>query len=1535
MRVRPTFLLSTAILLSSFAAWSQTSPNLSRLKDPLAIQPIDKVAATIDNTQRVALKGSVHPYATPANLVGEVPSDQFLAKMVLVLRADASQDAALEELIRAQQDPGSRYYHQWLTPETFGERFGVSSNDLAQVVNWLESQGMKVDEIPSSRRAIVFSGNAGQVEAAFHTELRKYSVRGVVHYANATNPEIPQALAPVIKGIFSLHDFRSLPAHEAVPALTLSNGVNLLMPKDWQTIYDVTPLFSQGLDGTGQSIAVIGRTDVALTDVEAFRSNAALPARDPVKIFVNGVNPGMPDCNDETESALDVEWAGAIAKNATVDFVAAQSGATDGVVLAAQYAVTNNVAPIVTMSYLHCENTISDGGQSLWGNLWSQAAAQGQSVFVASGDSGAAGCDSSTETTATQGKAVNAICSTPNSTCVGGTEFSEGANPGAYWSATNGTGLSSALSYIPELTWNESSWAGAIIASGGGISTVYARPGWQSAPGVPTGTMRLVPDIAASSAVHDAYVIEIQGGAYYVAGTSAATPSLASVMALVLQNAGSRQGNANPAFYTLATQQASGGPAVFHDITGGNNSVPGVTGYSAGTGYDMTTGLGSVDAFLLVNSWSNALASNFSLGSNSSSLAVTPGGTASVTLTMSAQGGFTSPVALSAAGLPSGVTVSFSSPSLTCSAPVTMTVTVTASAAGGTFPIAVVGTGGGFTRTLEFTVTVSAASFTLMPSPIGASVNVGGSTSFTLAVASANGFNSPVAMSVSGLPTGVTASFSPASVAGGSGSSTLTVNVASTATAGTSVLAVTGTSGNISETQTITLAVANPNLTLSASATSASVAPGGSAPVTVTTTAGTGFNSTVYLSISGLPTGVTASLSPTSIAAPGSGMSSLTLSASSAAAAGTYNLTLGAVGGNTTKLLTFALTILPPPGFTLSASASSASVTPGASTPVTLSTAPAAGFSSSIALTASGLPSGVTATFAPLSIATPGSGHSTLTLAAASTTLPGTYSFTVTGTGGGVTKTLALGLTVLTPTFTLTAPSISLSLAPGASTAVTLTTAGGTGFNSAVSLAASGIPPGVTATFAPSSIAAPGNGSSTLSLAAGSTATPGTYALTFTATGGGVTKTQTLSLTVLTPSFTLSPSAASAAVTPGGSIPIIFTTARLNGFSSAVALSVTGLTSGVTATFAPGSIASPGAGTSTLTLAAASTALAGTSALTVTATGGGVTKTQALSLTVTGTFTLSLSATTASVARTASTAITVTTAAGTGFNSAIALSASGLPSGVTATFAPTSVAAPGSGHSTLTFTASSTAVVGASTLTITAKAGTLTMTKTFSLTVPAPSFTLASSATSASVAPGGSTSITLTTARVNGFSSAVAFSVSGLPSGVTATFAPASIALPGAGTSTLTLAPGSTSAAGTIALTITATGGGVTLTQALSLKVTGTFTLSSSLATASVARGASVSVKLTAAAGTGFSSAIAFSISGLPSGVTATFAPTSIASPGSGSSTVTLTAGSTATVGAATLTVTAAGGSVSKTQAISLTVSSSAASVGSLVLGGK
>jgi subtilase family serine protease len=204
------------------------------------------------------LPGSRHPLAKPQNLIGTVAKDQPMERMVLVLRPDLAQEKALEELIRAQQDPASPYYHQWLTPAAFGERFGISQRDLHQVVNWLAMHGMEVEEIAPSRRAIVFSGAAALIESAFHTSIQKYLARGESHFANATDPEIPQALADVVQGVVSLHDFRSAPqlvGPYTAPTFTNSYGAHFLSPKDWDTIYDVGPLYGQGLDGTGQSIA--------------------------------------------------------------------------------------------------------------------------------------------------------------------------------------------------------------------------------------------------------------------------------------------------------------------------------------------------------------------------------------------------------------------------------------------------------------------------------------------------------------------------------------------------------------------------------------------------------------------------------------------------------------------------------------------------------------------------------------------------------------------------------------------------------------------------------------------------------------------------------------------------------------------------------------------------------------------------------------------------------------------------------------------------------------------------------------------------------------------------------------------------------------------------------------------------------------------------------------------------------------------------------------------------------------------------------
>ncbi len=990
-------------------AWAQ---NASPVRDLLSIRPTDRIIDPIDDERRVVLLGQRHPLAKPEYAIGRVASGLPMERMVLVLHPDAAQESALDALIAAQHDPGSPYYHHWLTPAQFGARFGVSQHDLDQVMNWLQAAGMEMEEIPSSHRMLVFSGTASQVESAFHTTIQKYLVKGMLHYANAEDPEIPQALAQVVSGVVSLHDFRSKALHVAAPEFTASNGAHFLMPEDWVTIYDVGPLYGQGIDGTGQSIAVLGRVDVALQDVRTFRSNAGLPANDPQTI-INGVDPGYPWCDDELESAMDVEWAGAIAKNATVKFVTSQSTTTDGITLSAQYAVGHNVAPIVSLSYGLCEAALGSAGNAFWNSTWAQAAAQGMSVMVAAGDSGAAGCDSGSAATATSGRGVNGLCSSPNSTCVGGTQFNDIYNSGDYWASTNGDGQSSAIGYIPELAWNESSWSGGLWAGGGGESIIYSKPAWQVAPGVPADGMRDVPDVAMHASIQDAYVVQIQGSVFYASGTSAATPSLASVMALVMEKSGGAQGNANPVFYGLANQQLSaGGTAIFHDITAGNNSVPGVTGFNAGNGYDEATGLGSVDANLLVNHWADKSTSGFTLTPSVASVSLSPGATSTATLALSGQGGFSSPVTLSFSGAPSGVTVQFSSSTMTTASPVTLTFTAATSAVASSGTVTVTGTGGGLTRTTAIAVTVTAPAFTMTSSASSVTLTVGTPTTVAISTAGATGFKSAVNLSVSGLPTGVAASFSPASIASpGSGSSTLTLNGSANALAGSSTLTLKVSGGGVTKTQTLSLTVMVPAFTLTANSSSATVTSGGSTTYTLNALGTNGFKSALALAVTGLPGGGSGKFSPASIASPGSGSSTLTLTTTAATVGGTFSPTVTATGGGLTQKLALSLAVIGPT-FTLSLAGANVTVARGGSLPVATTTAGSNGFKSAVTFSTSGLPKGVTSAFVPASVASPGSGSATLTLKVASTAAVGVSTITVTATGGGVTKTLTLGLTV-------------------------------------------------------------------------------------------------------------------------------------------------------------------------------------------------------------------------------------------------------------------------------------------------------------------------------------------------------------------------------------------------------------------------------------------------------------------------------------------------------------------------------------------
>src|SRR5438270_6626464 len=613
----------------------------------------------VDDNDTVVIYGNIHPLATPQNDRGPADPSQKLERMILLLKPRAGAKDSVDRLLAQLHDPSSPQYHQWLTPADFGARFGIADDDLAEVNAWLARSGLAVDEIANGRGWINVSGSVGQVERAFKTQIHKFNVDGKLHTANAKDPSSPRGLADVVGGVVTLNDFGRKPMNHGfrpVPDYT-SGTSHYVAPADFAKIYNLNPLYSAGINGSGQTVAIVGRTDIALGDVQYFRSFFGLPANDPVFVH-NGTDPGNLGTGEEGEADLDVEWSGAVAPNATIKFViSASTQTTDGVDLSAQYIVNNNLAPSMSTSFGQCESSMGTTENNFYNNLWSQAATQGISAFVSSGDSGAAGCDGGNATTGTV-RAVSGLASTPFNIAVGGTQFNDTASPSTWWNSTNNaTNQSSAKSYIPEIAWNESgsvSGGSGLWAAAAGVTTIYAKPSWQSCVGVPADGKRDVPDISLTAAGHDGYLV-IQGhtstasGLGAVGGTSAASPSFAGLMALVVQKTGARQGNANTKFYSLANAQyGSGGTVIFHDVTSGNNTVPGVTGFNCGTGYDAVTGVGTVDANAMVNNWNGTPVSDFSISASPTAVSIVQGASGSSSISTTISGTFNSAISFSA-----------------------------------------------------------------------------------------------------------------------------------------------------------------------------------------------------------------------------------------------------------------------------------------------------------------------------------------------------------------------------------------------------------------------------------------------------------------------------------------------------------------------------------------------------------------------------------------------------------------------------------------------------------------------------------------------------------------------------------------------------------------------------------------------------------------------------------------------------------------------------------------------------------------------
>ncbi|MDR3724355.1 MAG: hypothetical protein P4K83_07690 [Terracidiphilus sp.] len=647
------------------------------------------------------------------------------------------------------------------------------------------------------------------------------------------------------------------------------------------------------------------------------------------------------------------------------------------------------------------------------------------------------------------------------------------------------------------------------------------------------------------------------------------------------------------------------------------------------------------------------IGAGFTLAASPNSIHLLTGaGDSSTTITVTDVGGFSGAVSLSLTGLPADVSASFSPGQTSTTSILSLGAHSTAAASGPT-PITITGTSGSLTQTLTIDLTVTLApAFTLTPASTSLVVAQGGSTTEAVAITPVNGFASNVAFSVSGLPAGVTASFSPNTA---TASTTLTLTAASTATVGGPVnLAITGVSGSLTQTSYVSLMVTPPpSFTVAPASTALTMSQGSSATDTLTITGLNYFSGNVTFSLSGLPTGVTASFSPN----PASTSSTLTLTAAANATIGSpATLTITGVSGSLTQTANVALTVMPPQMFALGPSATSITLNPGNSATDSILITPANGFSANVNLSVSGLPAGVTASFSP----NPATTSSTLTLTAVrSAAATGPVTLTVTGISGSLTETTVVSLTIAPPpSFTLTSSASALTLAQGSSTTDAVTITPANGFTSSVAFSVAGLPSGVTASFS----ANPATSTSTLTLTAASTATlGGPVTVTVTGISGSLNASATIALTVtIPPSFTLSASPASLSVGQGYSSADTIQITGSGGFTSAVRLSVAGLPTGVTASFSP----NPAASTSTITLTAASSApLTGPVTVTVTGVSGSLVRTATFAVTVTGPPSFSLSGAGFTVARGATSGNTATLTATpvNAFSGTVALSCTVTP----------------------------------------------------------------------------------------------------------------------------------------------------------------------------------------------------------------------------------------------------------------------------------
>ncbi len=932
----------------------------------------DRILEPIDHANMASVPGSLHPMARTEFDRGLADNAKVLEGLSINFKRSAAQQAALQALLTAQQEPGSPSYHKWLTQAQFGQQFGMSAADLAKVSDWLQQQGFTITFVAQSGNAISFTGSIANVEKAFQTQIHNYSVNGETHFANATQISIPAALTGSVVSVHGLNDFRlkPRPQHPKNRSASVSlnprftsgfSGSHYLTPGDLAVIYDLNPLYKASFNGKGVTIAIIGQTDIVPADITDFRAASGLSVNNPTVVTVPGTTPlsvaqGSAS-SDLSETDLDLEWSGGIAPGASIVLV--NSGSVfDSLAYVILNSVNGITVPIISLSYGGCETGFLTSDITTIEGQLQQANAQGQTVLLASGDNGAADCDVGTITTpvqsATLGLAVDYPGSSAYVTDVGGTEFMGDGTTGAgtYW-GSNGTGgvqddlITSAKSYIPEMAWNDTAtsigFGGGFSAGGGGVSGLWKKPSWQTGvPGIPADGFRDVPDISVAAAVyHDGYlsctqVQTLTSGSKFVSscqnnsfrlsdpgqqddqnlniagGTSFAAPSFAGLLAIIEQKVatGGGVGNLNPALYKLAANGTTYGSA-FHDITTGNNEVPCTTGspncpsgsnpvigYAAATGYDLATGLGSVDG----NNLATAYGALVTATGTKTTLAVTPG----ISVVINEQVTFTATVAPNTLSSPPTGSVTFyidgsaTAVSLSSSAPY-VGVFQTDFPTAGTHTVSATYSGdSNYIASTSPTTTLTVVASGIAPTTTTVVANpttiaLGGALTLTATVSgqTAGTLTGPLTFTTGGKTIGTVSQVT----LGPGNTATAVLNVSSASaslgfTPGTDIITATyaGDTFNAGSSGTASITVTNPSITVSATnITISSPAPGNSATSTITLTSTGGYAGTANVSASG-----------TLNATAGFG--------STGAQAATVVLTSGGTGSTTITITTVAAT---------------------------------------------------------------------------------------------------------------------------------------------------------------------------------------------------------------------------------------------------------------------------------------------------------------------------------------------------------------------------------------------------------------------------------------------------------------------------------------------------------------------------------------------------------------------------------------------------------------------------------------------------